>query len=243
MTDICRVVDQRGKPVQKQGKTGNIQIYNPSPMMGYLNNPLATAETLLSDGWVTSGDVGYVKNGNWYIVDRTKDLIKVRGWQVSPAEIETVLLEHSDVIDAGVIGIPAKDGCGDVPMAYIVRSVGSTLREEEVKSFLGARLARYKGVEEVVFIEKIPRNPTGKILRRVLRDSRPPQEVTEAQQAAAEYSNALKRLMLWRRAQKTPKERVAKVEEKKSRTRLFRRCRLIKHAHAWQSTVKISGSG
>jgi long-subunit acyl-CoA synthetase (AMP-forming) len=173
---------------------GEVQIHTPHAMQGYLNNPSATAEAFTSDGWVRSGDVGYVKEGNWYIIDRTKDLIKVRGWQVSPAEVEAALLEHSDILDAGVIGVPAKDGCGEAPLAFVVRKEKSHLKEDGVKEFLSGRLARYKNVEEVEFVESIPRNPTGKILRRMLRNSRESNELTPQQEAAEAYATALQRL-------------------------------------------------
>lgn len=163
-------------------------------MKGYLLNASATVDTISSDGWVLTGDVGYVRNGNWYVIDRTKDLIKVRGWQVSPTEIEAALLEHPDVVDAGVIGVAAKDGCGESPIAFVVKNASSDLEESKVKAFLDERLARYKGVDEVVFTEQIPRNPTGKILRRVLRDMRAKQPPTPGQAAAGAYSSALRGL-------------------------------------------------
>jgi hypothetical protein len=163
-------------------------------MKGYLNNPAATTEAFSEDGWVRTGDVGYVRSGRWYIIDRTKDLIKVRGWQVSPAEIEGSLLEHADIVDAAVIGVAALDGSGEVPLAFVVRKEGSRVSEQEIKAFLGERLARYKGVDQVSFVEKIPRNPTGKILRRVLRDEGVAQPVSPDQKAASAYSNAIKDL-------------------------------------------------
>lgn len=173
---------------------GEVQIHTPHAMKSYLHNSLATSEAFTSDGWVRTGDVGYVKEGNWYIIDRTKDLIKVRGWQVSPAEIEVALLEHCDVLDAGVIGVPAKDGCGEAPLAFVVRKEGSDLKEDGVKEFLSGRLARYKNVEDVEFVERIPRNPTGKILRRLLKDSRESKELTSQPEVAKAYVTALQRL-------------------------------------------------
>jgi hypothetical protein len=163
-------------------------------MKGYLNNPTASAEAFTKDGWVRSGDIGYVQDGKWYVIDRTKDLIKVRGWQVSPAEIEASLLEHPDIIDAAVIGMAARDGCGEVPQAFVVRKEDSDLEEKDIKEFLGVRLARYKGVEEVQFVDRIPRNPTGKILRRILRDSRRAQPLSPDQVVASAYANAIKDL-------------------------------------------------
>ncbi|TVY48858.1 putative 4-coumarate--CoA ligase [Lachnellula occidentalis] len=138
-------------------------------MKGYRNNPEATDGMFTPDHWIRTGDIGYTKDDNWYIVDRAKDLFKVRGWQVSPAEIEAALIEHPDVLDSGVIGVPAADGCGDTPMAFIELVKGSLLDEEGVKRFLVPYLARYKNLGEVKFVDKVPRNPTGKILRRELR--------------------------------------------------------------------------
>jgi hypothetical protein len=195
---------------------GEIQIRSPYPMAGYLNNASETVEAFTTDGWVRSGDVGYVVNGNYYVIDRTKDLIKVRGWQVSPAEIETTLLEHASVADAGVIGIPSEDGTSEVPRAFVVRKEGGEVDEDEVKTFLKERLSSYKMVESVEFIDRIPRNPTGKILRRVLREmaavgdegqekkySDVKEEVTDMQEdewaIAVKYKRALQELELWRK--------------------------------------------
>lgn len=189
----CRLVDRDGQIVTEEGVNGEIHIHCPHPMMGYLNNPTATEESISEDGWVRTGDVGYIRDGKWYVVDRTKDLIKVRGWQVSPVEIEAVLLEHPHIADAAVIGVAAKDGTGEVPVAFVVKSAYS-LQEAGVKSFLGEKLARYKGVDEVIFIDSIPRNPTGKILRRVLRDGRGAPPLTSDQAAASAYSSAIKDL-------------------------------------------------
>jgi len=181
----------------KEGATGEIQIYNPLAMKGYLNNPTATAEAFTPDNWIRTGDIGYAKDNNWYVVDRAKDLIKVRGWQVSPAEIEAALMEHPDILDVGVIGIPAADGCGESPMAFVVTEKRGSIDEAQIKLFLATRLARYKNVEEVCFIEKIPRNPIGKILRRELRDMRGIVQPTSAQTAAKEYSSALQQLDMY----------------------------------------------
>ena len=166
-----RLIDADGLEIHQDNTNGEIQIKAQNPMKGYLNNALETAETFAPDGYVRSGDIGYVQNGKWYVIDRTKDLIKVRGWQVSPAEIEASLLEHPSVNDAAVIGVQAGDVSGDEsPVAYIVRNRGMTLDASEVKAFLASRLARYKQVKDVKFVDLIPRNPTGKILRRVIRE-------------------------------------------------------------------------
>ncbi|TVY87821.1 Acyl-CoA ligase [Lachnellula willkommii] len=167
-----RVVDDEGDVLSDPGATGQLEIYGEHIMKGYRDNPAATDEIFTPDRWLRTGDIGYTKDENWYIVDRAKDLFKVRGWQVSPAEIEAALIEHPDVLDAGVIGVPAADGCGDTPMAFIEVKRGSLLDEEGIKKFLIPYLARYKNVGEVKFMDKIPRNPTGKILRKELRAMR-----------------------------------------------------------------------
>ncbi|KAF8854356.1 4-coumarate-CoA ligase-like protein [Acephala macrosclerotiorum] len=195
-----RLVATNGNLITKDSLTGEVQILTPTSMRGYFNNPTSTNEAFTSDSWIRTGDIGYVKDGNWYIIDRTKDLIKVRGWQVSPAEIEAALLEHPDIVDAGVIGIPAADGCGQAPAAFVKRNEGSRLDMEGVREFLGSRLARYKNVGEVEFVDSIPRNPTGKILRRVLRDTREPDVPTKDMLAAQQYTAELKKLEAYRRS-------------------------------------------
>lgn len=170
--------------------TGDIEIKCSNQMGGYLDNETATEEAITADGFIRTGDIGYMKNGNWYIIDRSKDLIKVRGNQVSPAEIENALLEHPDIVDAGVIGITIADNCGEVPMAYIVSS-SSALDKMEVQNFLRIRLARYKNVEEVKFVDRIPRNPTGKILRRLLRDCREKVEIVPDVKVVEKYRETI----------------------------------------------------
>jgi acyl-CoA synthetase (AMP-forming)/AMP-acid ligase II len=140
-------------------------------MLGYLNNEKATLEALDGSGWLRTGDIGQIVDGNKvFVVDRKKDLIKVRGWQVSPAEVEGIILQHPEVVDAAVIGIDLANGVGDVSRAFVVLGEKSQLSEEDVKAFVGKSLARYKIPEEVVFVGSIPKNPTGKILRRILRE-------------------------------------------------------------------------
>ncbi|OWP01182.1 4-coumarate-CoA ligase [Marssonina coronariae] len=194
-----RLADPAGRGITSDGQTGEIQINTLHAMTGYLGDPAATAAARTPDGWTRTGDVGYVRRGDWYIIDRTKDLIKVRGWQVSPAEIEAALLEHPGVRDAGVVAAAAADGWGEVPWAFVVRSGAGAVDELGVRAFLGARLARYKNVGGVEFVAEIPRNPTGKILRRVLRDAQSQLQGERpgsggGQAAAIEYASALKDL-------------------------------------------------
>jgi len=169
---ILRLVDRNGTEILDDNINGEIQIKTQHLMKGYLNNPLETKDVLTSDGYIRSGDIGYFQDGKWYVVDRTKDIIKVRGWQVSPAEIEASLLEHPGVLDAAVIGVSASDESDDqAPVAFVVRRADVMLEASEVKTFLADRLSRYKQVKDVIFVTSIPRNHTGKILRRSLREA------------------------------------------------------------------------
>lgn len=140
----------------------------------YWRNPKATAETLTPDGWLKTGDIAYVsESGSFFIVDRKKELIKVKGNQVAPAELEALLLEHPAIADVAVIGMPTPDG-DEAPRAFVVRQAseaGKKVTEEEVKKFVEGKVVRYKRLAGgVTFVESIPKNPSGKILRRQLRD-------------------------------------------------------------------------
>jgi 4-coumarate--CoA ligase len=146
-------------------------VKSPAMMLGYIDNEQATREAFDSDGWLRTGDVGRLTEGNKvFVVDRKKDLMKVRGWQVSPVEVESVLLQHPDIVDAGVVGIPLANNTGEIPRAYIVVRAEAVLSDEEVKKFAARSLAKYKVPEEIVFLDQIPKNPTGKVLRRTLRE-------------------------------------------------------------------------
>lgn len=142
---------------------------------GYFQNQQANDESF-ENGWFHTGDIAYCEGGskNWYIVDRMKELIKVRGFQVAPSELEGVLLSHVHIADAAVIGILAPGSESELPRAYVVRKPGSdvaTLDEKAVKDYMGERLAKYKRLDGgVVFTDSIPRNASGKILKRVLRE-------------------------------------------------------------------------
>jgi acyl-CoA synthetase (AMP-forming)/AMP-acid ligase II len=143
---------------------------------GYFENPAANAQAFDSDGWFKTGDICYCDETThkWYIVDRKKELIKVRGFQVSPSELEAVLLSHPQIIDTAIIGIKFPRSREELPRAYVVRRPGNdgrNLTENEVKQFLLGRLAKYKALEGgVQFIDAIPKNASGKILKRVLRE-------------------------------------------------------------------------
>ncbi|KAH8676590.1 hypothetical protein BGZ60DRAFT_260185 [Tricladium varicosporioides] len=176
----ARILDQSGSDLLTESMPGEILIRGPSLMTSYLNNPSATNETII-DGWLHTGDIGYVKNGYWFVVDRAKELIKVRGWQVSPTELEAVLLGHEMVSDCAVVGVDFGDERGEVPRAWVVlcqRNQGvdtvngeGRSMQDELKDYLGSRLAKYKALYGgVKIVEKIPRSAPGKILRKVLKE-------------------------------------------------------------------------
>jgi acyl-CoA synthetase (AMP-forming)/AMP-acid ligase II len=136
-------------------------------MKGYLNRPDATAQTLSADGWLRTGDVGYADaDGYFFIVDRAKELIKYKGLQVAPAELEAVLLSHPDVADAAVIPSPDEEA-GEVPKAFIVPR-GEGVSTEAVLAFVAEHVAPHKRIRMIELIDKIPKSPSGKILRRIL---------------------------------------------------------------------------
>ena len=145
---------------------GEVCVRGPQVMKGYLNRPEATAQTIDADGWLHTGDIGYADDeGHFFIVDRAKELIKYKGLQVPPAELEAVLLTHRCVLDAAVIPC-ADEEAGEVPKAFIVLRQEATA--EEILNFVAERVAPHKKIRYVEFIEKIPKSPSGKILRRVL---------------------------------------------------------------------------
>ncbi|MEZ4869831.1 MAG: 4-coumarate--CoA ligase family protein [Caldilineaceae bacterium] len=145
---------------------GEVRIRGPQIMQGYLNNPAATARTLDDEGWLHTGDIGYVdEDGYFYIVDRLKELIKYKGLQVAPAELEAVLLGHPAIADSAVIG-KADEEAGEVPKAFVVLKGEAT--EAEIMSFVAERVAPFKKIREIEFVAQIPKSASGKILRRVL---------------------------------------------------------------------------
>jgi acyl-CoA synthetase (AMP-forming)/AMP-acid ligase II len=162
----CRVIDtETGKDVAA-GQPGEVWVRGPQVMKGYLNNPEATARTVDADGWLHTGDIGVVdKDGYLTVVDRLKELIKVKGFQVAPAELESLLLKHPRIADVAVIPVPDEDS-GEVPKAIVVKK--DALTEQEVMEYLLPHVAHYKRVRHVAFVDAIPKSPSGKILRRVL---------------------------------------------------------------------------
>ena len=165
----CRVVDLEGNELGID-EDGELWIRGPQVMKGYLNNEEATAETIDSDGWLHTGDVAHFdSDGHIYIVDRIKELIKFKGFQVPPAELEGLLLTHPAVADAAVIGIQ-DDECGEIPKAFISLKPGVEATAEEIQAFVADQVATFKQIRLVEFIPEIPKSASGKILRRELRD-------------------------------------------------------------------------
>jgi len=163
----CRIVaTETGEPLGHE-EPGEIWIRGPQVMKGYLNNPEATASCIDEEGWFHTGDIGRVDaEGHFFIVDRLKELIKYKGMQIAPAELEALLLTHPSIRDAAVVPKPHEEA-GEVPRAFVV--LASALSEEAIMAFVAERVAPYKRLREVVIVDQIPKSPSGKILRRLLR--------------------------------------------------------------------------
>ncbi|KAF2236218.1 phenylacetyl-CoA ligase [Viridothelium virens] len=166
----AKLIRDDGAEETKQGQAGELWVRGPNIMKAYWRNEKATTETKTSDGWLKTGDIALIDKGKWYIVDRKKELIKVRGAQVAPAELEALLLEHPQIIDAAVIGV--KNITGDEePRAYVVARNKSMISEAQVEEFIQCRVSKQKRLcGGVVFLNSIPKTPAGKIVRRELRD-------------------------------------------------------------------------
>ncbi|KAK7074614.1 hypothetical protein SK128_002957 [Halocaridina rubra] len=166
----AKLVDLETGASLPPGKKGELCIKSPAMMSGYHKNPEATKETIDEDGWLHTGDVAVCdEDGYFTIVDRIKELIKVKGLQVSPSELEDLILGHPEVADVGVIGV-ADQLSGEVPRAYIVPKQKS-LTEKDIHSFLEDKVARHKKLAGGVrFVQELPKNATGKLLRRQLKN-------------------------------------------------------------------------
>ncbi|WP_306186630.1 4-coumarate--CoA ligase family protein [Streptomyces sp. MK5] len=153
------------------GEPGEILIRGPQIMKGYLGRPDATAQMIDTDGWLHTGDVGHIDEDGWlFVVDRVKELIKYKGFQVAPAELEAQLLTHPGIADAAVIGAYNEDG-NEIPHAFVVRGpTADGLDENEIMLYVAERVAPYKRIRRVTFIDTVPRAASGKILRRELRE-------------------------------------------------------------------------
>lgn len=164
-----KIVDPDTSISLPRNQRGEICIRGDQIMKGYLNDPESTERTIDKEGWLHTGDIGYIDDDDeLFIVDRLKELIKYKGFQVAPAELEAMLLTHPNISDAAVVPM-IDEKVGEVPVAFVVRSNGSTTTEDEVKQFISKQVVFYKRVYRVFFVDSIPKSPSGKILRRDLR--------------------------------------------------------------------------
>jgi acyl-CoA synthetase (AMP-forming)/AMP-acid ligase II len=162
----CRVVELATGAELGPGHPGELLIRTPAVMSGYLNAPEATTQTVDVDGWLRTGDIVYADEDGWFfVVDRVKDLIKYKGFQVAPAELEAVLLSHRAVADAAVVPSPHAE-TGEVPKAFVV--LHDDASEDDLMAFVAERVAPYKRIRRLQLVDSIPKSPSGKILRRLL---------------------------------------------------------------------------
>jgi len=152
-------------------EVGELLIRGPQVMQGYFNSPAATASSLDKAGWLHTGDVARIDaDGHMFIVDRLKELIKCKGFQVAPAELESIIVTHPSVSDAAVIGIPDQES-GEIPKAYVKLKQGHTSSAENIQEFVAKQVSAYKKIRAITFVDEIPKSPSGKILRRYLRST------------------------------------------------------------------------
>ncbi|KAJ2951619.1 hypothetical protein O0L34_g13776 [Tuta absoluta] len=170
LVTTLKIIDLNGQNVGFN-QVGELLIRGPQIMKGYRHNQEATEASFTEDGWYKSGDIAKILNdGSIQIVDRIKELIKVKGYQVSPVELENVLKEHPSVLDAGVTGVP-DHWHGEVPKAFVVLKEGLNVNKGDIKNFVNSRVAEYKAVKHIVFLKNLPKSPSGKLLRRALKES------------------------------------------------------------------------
>ncbi|KAL0722779.1 hypothetical protein Bca4012_037378 [Brassica carinata] len=164
-----KIIDPDTGDSLSKNKPGEICIRGHQIMKGYLNNPAATSETIDKEGWLHTGDIGLIDDDDeLFIVDRLKELIKYKGFQVAPAELEALLIGHQDITDVAVVAMK-EEAAGEVPVAFVVKSKDSELSEDDVKQFVAKQVVFYKRINKVFFVESIPKAPSGKILRKDLR--------------------------------------------------------------------------
>ncbi|RZC38063.1 AMP-binding domain containing protein [Asbolus verrucosus] len=166
----CKVRDPDTGKSLGPGLVGELCFKGPMVMKGYYGNEEATRNSFTSDGWLLTGDLGYYdENQYFYIVDRLKELIKYKAFQVAPAELEAILLGNPKIKDVGVVGVPNEEA-GELPLAFVVKKEGADLTEKEIIDFVAERVSSQKRLRVgVIFVSVIPKNPSGKILRRELR--------------------------------------------------------------------------
>ena len=166
----AKIVDVETGEALGPNQTGELCVKGPQMMKGYLKNVKATEDTIEPSGWLHTGDIAYYdEDRHFYIVDRLKELIKVKGFQVSPSELEDLIRRHPAVADVAVIGIP-DDYAGELPRAYVAIKSDASLTEQSLKDFIHPQVSPHKHLKGgVEFVGSVPKSATGKILRRELK--------------------------------------------------------------------------
>jgi 4-coumarate--CoA ligase len=166
---VMKIIDPETGASLPRYKEGEICIRGDQVMKGYLNDPKSTENTIDKEGWLHTGDIGFIDDDDeLFIVDRLKELIKYKGFQVAPAELEAMLVSHPDISDAAVVPMK-EEASGEVPVAFIVKAGDSNITEDEIKQFISKQVVFYKRIKQVFFMDTIPKAPSGKILRKDLR--------------------------------------------------------------------------
>jgi 4-coumarate--CoA ligase len=172
----AKIMSESGSPIPI-GETGEIWVKGPHVCAGYLKNPTATENMMTPDGFLKTGDIGYQnKNGDFYITDRLKELIKYKALQVAPAELEGILVSHEKLADACVLGVYDPDRATEIPRAYVVKAISAretedSVLEKEIQEWFNKKVANHKQLRGGIrFTDVIPKSASGKILRRILRD-------------------------------------------------------------------------
>lgn len=164
-----KIVDPDSGSSLPRNQAGEICIRGSQIMKGYLNDPEATKRTIDEEGWLHTGDIGYIDNDDeLFIVDRLKELIKYKGFQVAPAELEALLIAHPNISDAAVVSMQ-DEAAGELPVAFVTRANGSKITEDDIKQYISKQVVFYKRIHRVFFTDSIPKAPSGKILRKELR--------------------------------------------------------------------------
>ncbi|KAB1999543.1 hypothetical protein ES319_D12G169500v1 [Gossypium barbadense] len=164
----AKIVDPETGAALPPAKPGELWVRGPLVMRGYVDNEEATVGTLDSDGWLRTGDLCYINNeGFLFFVDRIKELIKYKGYQVAPAELEHLLNSHPDVVESAVVPFSDEEA-GQVPVAFVVRQSGSNIDESKLKHFVAQQVSPYKRIRRIMFIDSLPKNASGKVMRKEL---------------------------------------------------------------------------
>jgi len=177
---LARIIDPVSGKDAPMGEEGELWIKGCLVMKGYLNNPTATKNTIDTDGWLHTGDIVKIdKDGHYFVVDRLKELIKVKGFQVPPAELEALLLTHPMIADAAVIGIPDV-AAGEAVKAFVVLKPNQRVSPAEIQQYVADRVVHYKKIRDLDLVDMIPKSASGKILRRLLRDQEKAKQAAKA---------------------------------------------------------------